>query len=707
MNDNGNAINIAGNVFNSGIHAGAGKVSLNGTLTQTIDGNGIFGNLELNNTNAAPAPVSLSANITLNGLLTFSQDKLFNISTYNVKLNSTASILNGGPLRYIKSAGNAGDGGLTKIYSSPAAFNFPVGVVNYTPGSLGLSAAPTTYGSITVIPVNYEHPNVTVPGRSLTYFWRVKSAGFVLGSATVSHGYTYSPANVVTGPGITENEYVAARFNVSTSTWTYGTTADIDIIGKIIGQPGAGTFLKNVAFIDGDYTAGDNNPISPFGTPTIYYSRINGAGPGSGLWSNVNTWSTDAVLQHTGAPAASVTGVSDIVIIGAKDSVYLATNNTTANTDVRSCASLKIEKGSALDIGYNPASSFGLVLNSPGGNGNFRLTTSWTSGNTFTFPLGDFTDFNVNLGTTELYSTNPAPGTTYWLPNGILSYGNLILSPLGGSNIIFQNNDLTIYGNLVTRGQNADSWFCPTWASAYPTAPTAVVAKTITINGNLDIQGGALIWYGNGAVAQNIVVNGNVIVAPLTAISDGGSANNQKLSIGGSLINNANGLANPPAGTVAQCRFTNIPVTFFGSTSASITNTVGSPSTTFGQLTINKGTSKATTLNCSIGGTLNTPVDNWLTLQNGTFNFTRTNPNSDFTVSTTTPFTIPSTAGFGVNYTNSNSKNILIGNAANNSGDLLLSGILSLVNGNIYIGPIAAPGSNNDIEYSGGGASDI
>ena len=31
MNDNGNTINIAGNVFNSGIHAGAGKVALNGT----------------------------------------------------------------------------------------------------------------------------------------------------------------------------------------------------------------------------------------------------------------------------------------------------------------------------------------------------------------------------------------------------------------------------------------------------------------------------------------------------------------------------------------------------------------------------------------------------------------------------------------------------------------------------------------------------
>ncbi len=75
-------------------------------------------------------------------------------------------------------------------------------------------------------------------------------------------------------------------------------------------------FSKMLTFIDGDYTAGDDNPINPFGTPTIFYSRINGAGAGSGLWSDVNTWSTDAVLQHTGAPAGSVPGASDIVIIG-------------------------------------------------------------------------------------------------------------------------------------------------------------------------------------------------------------------------------------------------------------------------------------------------------------------------------------------------------------------------------------------------------
>ena len=347
-----------------------------------------------------------------------------------------------------------------------------------------------------------------------------------------------------------------------------------------------------------------------------------------------------------------------------------------------------------------------MVINHPNGNGNFRLTTSWTTESTYTFPQGDFTDFNVNLGTTELYSTNPTAGTTYWLPNGVTSYGNLILSPLGGSNIIFPNNDLTIYGSLITRGQNADSWFCPTWNVNYPTPPVSPIAKTINILGDMHIQGGALIWYGNGSIAQDFVIHGDVIVETLSALYVWSGATNQSMSIGGSLINNTDGL-NHGLTTNSKVDFSNIPVTFFGSSNASISNTTGDPVTVFSTLTVDKGNSSATTLTCDIGGTLSTPVNNWLFLQNGTFSYKRVNPGSNFTISTSSAYSIPSTAGLTIDYPNANNRNVLIGNANNNNGDLLLSGKLTLINGNVYIGPIAAPANNNDIEYFGSGASSI
>ncbi len=708
LNDNGDSILVAGTVYNSGLHSGTGKISLNGSAsTQTIDGSGIFQNLELNNTNAASAPVSLLSNTTVNGTLTFSQNKLFNIGIYNLLMNASASFVNAGANRYAYCAGNAGDGGITKVYNSTSTFIFPLGaastthagVPNYTPASIGLSAAPTAYGSITVVPVGYAHPNETTAGRSLAYFWRVRSSGFTLGSATITQGYTYSVNDVITGAGITENGYVAARYDVNTTSWTRGTTSDVDIVGKIIGEPNTGTFLENVAFIDGDYTAGDDNPTNPFGTPKVFYSYA------TGPWGNATSWTSDATRAtwiNIGTPVAA-----DVVHIGAGHTISLGTPAnylTNANTDPRSCATLYVDAGSVLDMRYNPSSNLGIVMNSGVGNGKIRITTAQASNSTFTIPAGDFTLFNTNLGTTELYTTNPAAGTTYWMANGVTTYGNLLFSPLGGSNILFPNNSVLIYGNCTETGANADSWLLPCWTGAYPLAPTATVAKTITINGNLDIQGGSFGWYGNGAIAQNVFVNGNVSVCATCALDNWGGATNQTLTIGGNLTNDANGLTNGVS-TTARVNLVNVPTTFNGNTSASITNTVGTPSTTFGTVTVNKGSSQATTLNCNIGGTLSTPADNWLTLQNGTFMYQRTNPTTNFTISTTTNITIPSTAGLYVNYTNSNNVNVLISNSGADASDLYLSGKLTVVNGKVYVGPTAASAFNNDIEYSGNSAA--
>ena len=104
-------------------------------------------------------------------------------------------------------------------------------------------------------------------------------------------------------------------------------------------------------------------------------------------------------------------------------------------------------------------------------------------------------------------------------------------------------------------------------------------------------------------------MNGNVTVQNSNgAIDDWGNGNGLKaMSIGGSLISNTNGIVNAPASTVSRCNFTNIPLTFFSSTNATISNTINSPTTTFGQVIINKGNSQATTLTCDIGGTLTTP----------------------------------------------------------------------------------------------------
>jgi len=689
LKDNGNNLNVAGNVYNAGTHTGTGRIHFNGSSLQTISGSGEFGNLRFQNTNGTTAPISLASNVIVNGLITFNNNKLLNIGNYNLRLTETASFASNNANRYITSNGAAGDGGVTKVFNSNSEFVFPVGSGGYTPVSLTVNGTPNSYGAITVVPVAYAHPNVTAPGRSLNYFWRVKSSDFDLGSATISHSYTYLQSSVVAGGDVSEAGYVPARFNSAVNNWTKGVSTDINTTSNVI----SGVFLTDVDFIDGDYTAGDDDPINPFGMPVIYYSRQ------SGFWDQTSTWS---LTGHTmdNAPG-TIPGASDIVIIGNGHKVDLRTHNTNINTGVQSCASLQIEAGATLDVGYNPGSNFNLVRSHPNGNGLIRITTSYTSGSTFAFPSGDFSDFNNNLGTTELYSTNPTAGTTYWLPNGISTYGNLIISPLGGSNIIFANNDVTILGNCTLKGQNADSWFLPTWNGNYPTAPAARVAKTITIKGNFDIQGGSFGWYGsNGGGAQNVVVEGNVIVAPGAGIDVWSPNTSQSMAIGGSLINNSTNTIASGTSTRSYVNFTQVPVTFFGANNAQITNTAGSPRTDFSTLTINKGNSKETSLICNIGGTLNTPTNDWLTIQNGTFEYSRT---GNLSITTTSAFTIPASGGLHIN----TPSEVLIGNASNNNADLFLNGKLSIANGDLYIGPKTFPNNNNDIEYSAGGAAEI
>jgi hypothetical protein len=454
--------------------------------------------------------------------------------------------------------------------------------------------------------------------------------------------------------------------------------------------------LASLNTIDGEFTAGDDTPDDPFGTPVVYYSRQ------TGLWGQTSTWSLTG--HNTDDEPSTVPGASDIVIIGSQDSVYLGTDNTTPDTDVRNCASLKIEEGSALDIGYNPSCNFAVVLDHENGNGNFRLTTSYNTGSTFEFPSGDFSDFNINLGTTELYSTNPTVGTTYWLPNGVTSYGNLTISPTGGSNIIFPNNDLLIYGDLITRGQNAGSWYCPTWNTDYPEAPINPVAKTITIKGDFRMQGGSLTYYDNDNLAMDFIVYGDLVFAEETGIRAWNNANNQSFAVGGSIINNANA---PAGGYWDQdynrgANFEDIPLTFFGDETEYITNTTNPNSyTSLDQVIIDKGTDQSDSLVVDIEGTLNTPNDNWLTLKNGTFKYLR---NDDLRITEQSSFTIPSTSGL---YINSTGNTIFLANDNVNNNDVYLNGKLTIIDGDIYIGQPGAPNNNNDIEYSGGGNSEI
>ncbi|MGD0754856.1 MAG: HYR domain-containing protein, partial [Bacteroidales bacterium] len=697
LNDNGKIITASKDVYNSGLYSGAGKIVLNGTITQSIDGNGIFGNVELNNTNAAAAPVSLAANMTVNGDLTFSQAKLFNINIYNLKLNAAASIVNASATRYIQTSGNGGDGGLTKVYSTPAAFTFPVGAptitparpVKYTPATIGFSIPPAVYGSITVIPVGYEHPTTTIKGQSLTYFWRIKSSGFSgIAANSVTHSFTYDQSDVVG----TEANYIPALYTSTDFTWRKGTNSNPPI------NTATNTFIdwttptNSADFLDADYTAGDN----AFGTPLTFYSIANSA------WNLNSTWS-----YTSGGPAVPAGAVEGVNFPGPNSVVIIENNHTVNLTANQRCASLQIQSGSVLDIYTWTGSTFSIVLSYPSGtNGLFRLTTTVGSPKVFSFPANsDFSDFNNNHGTTEFYDIDGATGAEYILPPNVTTYGNLILTAKGGDNLILPNNSgTTIKGDLTVTGDNPDAWVTMSWLTGVVYSPT--IEKTVHVTGNMYINNGTFLFL-DDQTPQHLVVDGNVTIASGAVfdvynnypVNNGAAPRLNSFAIGGNFINNSN--VNPSARFINGNNYVNL--TFSGSANALVTSTGGAtPNTIFNNVIVNKGSSQATTLTFNIAGTLTTPLDNWLTLQNGTLIYNRTGV---FNISQGTDFTIPATAGLTLN----TSSNVFIANIAANGKTLFLNGKLTLLPGgeNVYLGPIGNTTNNADIEYSGSGASAI
>ncbi len=669
LDDNAKTINVSGNIYNAGVHSGDGQIVMSGT---SINGNGSgqFKNIVLNGT----GEITLDANTTVNGVLTFNQDYLLNIGTNNISFAADASITGASSLRYIKSAGNAGDGGVTFNYNSATSKNWPMGVDVYSPATIGFSSAPSTYGSITIVPVNYEHPVTTTDGEALSYFWRVKSSGFSGIEGIVSHTFNYDQLDVQG----TESAYLPARYDATAYEWNKGTVSDVDESNNQINNWTAPTLSAD--FIDGDYTAGLN---SAFGTPTKYYSRADG------LWNNASTWST---TSHTGASASSFPGSGDIVIIGNGNTVSLQRWNNTPDRDPEYSASLQVEYGATLDATYNPGSDFGMIVTHPSGNGTIRISAAYDYNTEFEFPNGDFSDYNSNGGTTEFYTLNPNPSLINYFPDGVKEYGNLTITLAGASNVVFANHDVHIKGDLTMNGTSADSWFCPTWGSS------GWNEKTITIDGDFDIVGGSFFWNYNNNVRQDVVVKQDLIVGKDKGGIGSRGAYNQSISIGGSFINNSS--AYDSYSNTYGAYLVNVPLIFYSDSNSKITSTEGSPRTTFESVKVNKGASQLTTLTMDIAGAVSYATDKWLNLINGTFIYNR---NVNVSIYSGDSFSIPGTSGLIINTTNT--FDICRGNNSNDD-DVYLNGKLTVIEGTVRIGD-SSRNINNDIEYSGGGLSEI
>lgn len=666
LNDGGKIVRVTGNIYNQATHTGTGNITLSGTATQTLsgDGNGVYGNVILDN-GSSPG-VTAAASLTISGTLTLAGtgNSLFDINQYTLSLTSAgASALtstgNGfSGTKMIRTLGLQSDGGIKKTFGNLDAFTYAFGAgTNYTPATIQLTAAPTSYGTITVKPVNSRNPFVVLGNtNNLTWYWRAVSANFV-GASTYSHSYQYLDANVA--PAGDDANYVPARY--TPTTWTViNNTTQVNETTNVIS-------FTNVTYIDGDFTAGIP---SAFGTVKVFYSKRNGnwsdTGPGTTPWSNVS---------HTGPDATTSPTAGDYVYIG-DGTTYNHIITIIANG--ASSGGLEINAGSTLDVGTFTGHNFGALLDAPvAGSGTLRISSATA---TAQFPAGDFGNFIRTSGGTVVYYSTGTQNFTIPLSSDsptllpLITYRNLVLAPGTGRSIIMPNQDIRIYDNLTVQG-----------ASATGVARlTNIAARTLTVNGSLNISSGALEFQNDAA--QAVAVNGNVSVSSgaFLQIAATGAMVTNTMTLDGSLVNN--GTFDMSNGT----HFCN--VTFQNAANASVTGT--GTTTDFNILTVSKGTSitpvlevNATAFSLS-GGALP------LVLSNGTFRLTSS---QTVTFATGADFNIPATARLSAN-----------GGTLDMTGgsgfDLLLAGTLEVLSGTVNIGTTA---NDNSIEYAATGVPTI
>jgi hypothetical protein len=680
LNDVGHTIAVGGNITNSGSHTSQalGAILLNGTTNQTIggDGNGMFGNLNLSNSTGA----TLAANQSVSGNIRLASGVL-DVGSYKLKLGSLSNVYDAltgastsgfSSAKMIKLAGLQSDGGITKTYSSTAAFLFPIGTPSgYTPGTIQVGAAPATWGDITIRSVSEQQPFATST-KSLKRYWKVTSSGFAgLSEKSVSHTYTYLDGDIV-GAGV-EKDYIPAAYRPFK--W-----APINDPSKVL-DPSNTVLFSGISNIDGDYTAGEPNA---FAVVNVFYSRKDGDWTDYKTWSNEKVGGTvvDGPAAGDPVPGIHIPGPDNPVVIGDGTINHIVTVPVDFNNIIT--GGLQISSGSTLDLQTTKGHNFGAVPDTKvSGTGMLRISSATSPAS---FPSGDFGNFLAAGGGTVEYYTTSTLGKAFTLPTtyvsagttiSISTYNNLVTSPASGRDITLPNSDLLVYGKYKVMGKGVSF------------INSATTQRTLTVGGALEV-GGTLRYTNKGV--QSIVANDDIVVnsGGTFDVASTGSASNQ-LTIQGNITNN--GTFDMNTGGSAVC-----DVTFVGDSNKEITG--AGVTTDFNTITVNKGTSRNTVLDVtSTALSLNTSLPQALTLTNGTFRLT-----SSLTLGLTNSgsFSIPSSGCLSANGGTIN----IGGVGATNATDLKLDGRLEILAGAINVG---TKGTNysNDIEYSSGGTPEI
>ncbi len=268
----------------------------------------------------------------------------------------------------------------------------------------------------------------------------------------------------------------------------------------------------------------------------VYYSRVNG-----GNWSSPATWSTDAVLQCTGAAAGTIPGPTDDVFICSGFTVIFDTGvgpQTISNLTVRGTLTITDNK----NLVCNSLALYGTI----GGAGTKDLQIGNTAGSTLS-GTGFFRMTNANL---TLLSAVTIPNTTDYITldnTGKIDLSGNTLTNLGRLDILDPSDIIGVgLANFVNGGPSA--YLKYTTLNDFPNLLTATAVGNTVEFGNT--AGGPWI-IGDAANYHHLIISGTAVknlgvainIAGNLTINNGATlnSNTNNITIGGNWVNNLGG----------------------------------------------------------------------------------------------------------------------------------------------------------------------
>ncbi|WP_425390837.1 T9SS type A sorting domain-containing protein [Ekhidna sp.] len=712
LNDNGKIIEVNGDISNSGIHetdyTSPGRIEVTGgSASHEIGGDG-NGRFEILTIDDATNSVSFIEDQQIDSILNL-ENGILDIDIHQLTISSTAStpirddlggVGNFGATRYIRTAGNSSDQGISMFIQSDADdYLFPIGTDQesgtdkYTPAELsisGTSGANSGYVKINVADAVLPTIEVSETDK-LTFYWRLNHNGFS-SDPSISLRFYYDDEDI-TG---NENQYNGGYvLDEAPFTRVEEDANDDDRNSNELvfnGTSNNGAFPGNrFTIVNANFSAAGSNAWN--GAPEIYYSR---ATNGSWWeWQDTQHWSTDPVNQHLGAAASDYPQAGDIAVVG---SVYVdalgcdpCTNSGTGRHQIRidntvgnvTVAQLIFDSqagGSALNVTdmsrVRIRGGFTLAADRISGTGELvqDVGTGPETG-TITGDLGDFIEEKNN-------------GFFYWFQSATdVTITDRFQFPIfrsfGGGGTLDFSQDVTAFGIVVDNN------------------------TTMSISTNWTIDSLVQIGSNGAGTIEFPNVGSNVTLETGTIVYSNDPGNNISVENAGTdihrlKVNENIDLTDGTGFDLTTAAGAQVELEVSGAGTHSFINNTGVDADLY-RLIVNKGTDQTSSFTFDDNFTLSASssgVSKAIELQNGTLILNNASIDLDVNEGSG-DFIIPATSAL-----NLQAGTVRMTASGSGSGNgLRLNGKISLSGGDLVLD--GGSGANNYIEYGAGGGAEI